>query len=606
MEDAIMIDDYTSLKSLVIEKPSPNDLEDLLCKSCDCFAENCAAILLTMGVDKDCVDINHMTPLMHAVIAGSIEITKLLITWECQIDTLGGVDGNSALHLASQRGYLEICRALLDAGANVNIRNEKEDTPLIVASVHGHLPIVKLLLEHHASINRRGYRECSALHEATEHGHYEVCSFLITAKAGLEDEDTFGNTPLICAAEKGHINLVLLYLAQGADVNRVSHSGTTALHYAAKEGWTACCKVLLHHGAEIDAQDIRRFTPLMMAALEGRRKVLQLMLDAKCNVNMVAYNRRTALHYAAERGYTECCRCLIDSGASLESLDGDKCSAAMLAALKGNLETLQLLIEKGADLTHWSSQDMSILHLSAEGGSVECCDLLIRCGISKDIRNCDGITPLISAIRYFRTTTVLYFINRGCSMEKLPGDTVTALNEAVCRDVDSFIIGKMLAHGANPNAVDRSHSLPLWHAVDNCNFEVVRLLLLCNSEFAQETKSVLAPCSPCSPIAHCVHKENPRLIQWLVAAYAEESAIVLRKMNLFYTIFHLEDPSVADLVSELTSQPQSLLRQCRRTIRKNLGFGMSVSNKISRLPLPTLLYNYMLFSDLDLPQEAAW
>ncbi|CAG5119476.1 unnamed protein product [Candidula unifasciata] len=589
MEDAIRTDDYSSLRSL-FQQLSGVELEAMLFKACDFGAENCAAILLNKGVEKDCVNNSRMTPLMHAVKAQSLEVTKLLVTWGCEVNTLLGTEGNSALHIAAEAGNEAICEVLIAAGANVNARNDKEDTPLIVASVSGHLPIVKLLLNHHASVNRRGYHESSALHEATENGHYEICSYLITAKAGLEDEDTFGNTPLICAAEKGHVNLVLLYLALGADVNRVSHSGITALHYAAKKGWAACCKALLHHGAEIDAQDIRRFTPLMMASLEGHKEVIQLILDAKCNVNMVAYNRRTALHYAAEQGYSSCCQILIEAGANIETFDSDKCTPVMLAGWKGNLETLKFLIDSGANLHHWS-RHVSILHLAAEGGSIECCNLLINHGVSINIRCCDGVTPLISAIRFFRMPVVDFFLNQGCSLEKLPSDDVTALNEAVYRDIDTSVIEKMLAHGASPNTLDRFHTLPLWHAIDNCNFTVIKLLLLCNSDY------------PMLSITHCVHKENPTLIRWLVAAYAEDAASLLRKMNSLYSVLNLEDLSIADLVSDLIMQPQSLLRQCRRSIRKRLGSGTSVNQKISALGLPSLLHNYMLFSDLELPSE---
>ncbi|XP_005100995.1 ankyrin repeat domain-containing protein 17 [Aplysia californica] len=606
MDDIIKQDDYRELQTqLALHKDGStqwNNLESLMFSCCGHGAANCVAILLELGVDKDCMDEQRMTPLMHAVKSGSVEVAKLLITWGCQINALGGVEGHSALHLAAVNGYLELCEMLVQAGANVNVKNEKEDTPLIVASVFGHLPVVKHLLNCHASINCRGYHECSALHEATEHGHYELCSYLIAAKAGLEDEDTFGNTPLICAAEKGHVNLVLLYLAQGADVNRVSHSGTTALHYAAKEGWTSCCKVLLHHGAEIDAQDIRRFTPLMMAALEGHENVLKLMLDAKCNVNMAAYNRRTALHYAAERGYSSCCRLLIHSGAWVEGLDADLCSPVMLAAWKGNVETTRLLLDYGSTLNRWSRLGLSILHLAAESGSTECCELLLEQGMDINIRGCENIMPVISAIRCHRMSAIRFFISKGCAMGKKTEDTHTVLNEAIFRDIDFDVIEKMLARGASPNTVDANSTLPLWHAVDSCNFPVIKLLLQCNSEYSVKTQSVLVPCSPCSPISHAIHRENPTLIQWLVAAYSEDVARLLRGTECQYS-----SPSgsshLLSLVRDLVKQPQSLLRQCRRAIRKQLGCGYVVNQKVCKLKLPTLLHNYMLFSDLDPPSD---
>lgn len=263
---------------------------------------------------------------------------------------------------------------------------------------------------------------------------------------------------------------------------------------------------------------------------------------------------------------------------------------------------MRLFIHNKADLHHWTSHDLSILHLAAEGGSIECCDLLIKHGISMDIRNTEGVTPFISAVRNFRLPTILYFLNLGCSLEKLPGEKFTALNEAVSRDLDRFIIKKMLACGANPNSVDHANALPLWYAVDNANFPVIKLLLQSNSDFSKQNESYASPCSPCSPIIHSVHKENPTLVQWLVAAYAEEGATILRNMNIFYAMLQMEDFSMAEIMSETLFKPQSLLRLCRRQIRKTLGSGLSVSSKISHLQLPPLLTSYMMFSDLD-PRE---
>ncbi|GFR60265.1 ankyrin-1 [Elysia marginata] len=420
--------------------------------------------------------------------------------------------------------------------------------------------------------------------------------------SSLEDEDTFGNTPLVFAAEKGSLKLLQLYLSHGAEVNRVSHSGTTALHYAAKHGWTECCELLLQHGAEIDAQDIRRFTPLMMASLEGQAGVLKIMLAARCNVNMAAYNRRTALHYASERGFQVCCELLLEAGACIESIDTDKCSPAMVAAHKGSAETLQLLLDVGAKTTGWTRQGMSILHLASESGSIACCDLLIERGFNRNIRCCDGATPLVSAIRSHRISCAHHLIDRGCSLAQRPGDVVTPLGEAVSRGVDPRLVHRLLVKGANPNTVDRFHTLPLWHAVHDLNYIVVKLLLQANSNHWKPTESMLYICSPCSPVSHTLHRDSPTLVRWMLAAYPEEAGAIFRATLADRNFSGQPSSETILLVQELTSSPQPLLRLCRRVVRRQLGAGFSVQEKISNLRLPSLLHSYLLFSDLDIPR----
>ena len=41
---------------------------------------------------------------MHSIKARSLEVTKVLIDKGCQLNTLGGVEGQSALHIAAQQG----------------------------------------------------------------------------------------------------------------------------------------------------------------------------------------------------------------------------------------------------------------------------------------------------------------------------------------------------------------------------------------------------------------------------------------------------------------------------------------------------------------------
>jgi ankyrin repeat protein len=64
-----------------------------------------------------------------------------------------------ALALASQFGYLEVVRLLLDAGENPNrfnpVGGHSHSTPLHQAAGNGHLGVVKLLVEHGANLDTK-------------------------------------------------------------------------------------------------------------------------------------------------------------------------------------------------------------------------------------------------------------------------------------------------------------------------------------------------------------------------------------------------------------------------------------------------------------------
>lgn len=56
-------------------------------------------------------------------------------------------EGNTALHLAAEKGYTEIVKKLLAEGADPDAKNAQGETPLLLATKGGHKEIVDLLLK---------------------------------------------------------------------------------------------------------------------------------------------------------------------------------------------------------------------------------------------------------------------------------------------------------------------------------------------------------------------------------------------------------------------------------------------------------------------------
>ncbi|CAG8580679.1 8634_t:CDS:2 [Funneliformis caledonium] len=98
--------------------------------------------------------------------------------------------GYTPLHYAARKGYLEICRTLIDHGANVNaITPELLSTPLHRASAYNHFNVVSLLLSSGAKHTLQDSDGKTCLHRAFENGSKDVILIL----KNLNDFESLSN-----------------------------------------------------------------------------------------------------------------------------------------------------------------------------------------------------------------------------------------------------------------------------------------------------------------------------------------------------------------------------------------------------------------------------
>jgi ankyrin repeat domain-containing protein 17 len=167
-------------------------------------------------------------------------------------------------------------------------RDKKGCTPLILAADGGHEKIVELLLNHGADMEAQSERtKDTALSLACTKGRYEVVDLLIKRKANLEHRNVSDYTPLSLAASGGFVNIINHLLRHGAEINSRTGSklGISPLMLAAMNGNTSAVKLLLDQGSDINAQiETNKNTALTLACFQGRHEVVQLLLDRKANL----------------------------------------------------------------------------------------------------------------------------------------------------------------------------------------------------------------------------------------------------------------------------------------------------------------------------------
>lgn len=90
------------------------------------------------------------------------------------------VDSPYPLHDAVKSGDLKKVRTLLEGkGMDVNAAGFMNDTPLHVAADKGDVEMAKLLLDHGANVHAKGFMEATPLNKAVERGYLEMAKLLL-------------------------------------------------------------------------------------------------------------------------------------------------------------------------------------------------------------------------------------------------------------------------------------------------------------------------------------------------------------------------------------------------------------------------------------------
>ena len=89
--------------------------------------------------------------------------------------------GNTALHLASANGFLEVVKYLInELHCDLNVKNKSLSTPLIWAAYNGHKKVVEFLLEKGADFDMKNINGKKASELAYDSGFYDISDILLT------------------------------------------------------------------------------------------------------------------------------------------------------------------------------------------------------------------------------------------------------------------------------------------------------------------------------------------------------------------------------------------------------------------------------------------
>jgi ankyrin repeat protein len=240
------------------------------------------------------------TPLHQAVRRGDVAAVERLLAQGADVNARDERQ-ETPLHLADDP---KIAEMLLAKGAKLDVCPDDIGTPLHGAATVGNVALIRLFVTKGAKVDaREPVTRCTPLHEAALAGQLEAARVLLAAGADPNAKDSIGGTPLRFAALKGHTELAALLLDNGGGVDAKGEDGDTALQYAAGEGYKSAVELLLARGADPNSKDSSGWTPLAHAAMNGREKTAAVLLARGADPNTKDDRGKTPLSIAREKGY---------------------------------------------------------------------------------------------------------------------------------------------------------------------------------------------------------------------------------------------------------------------------------------------------------------
>ncbi|XP_048242032.1 uncharacterized protein LOC125374739 [Haliotis rufescens] len=287
-------------------------------------------LLVLEGAELSLTDKYNMDCLILACYRGNVSIVKHLLSLKTfDINRRGGLQKQTAVMIAAERGHNDVYNLLVLEGADLSLTDENNSDCLMSACEGGNMSLAKHLLSLKTfDINRRGgSQKQSAVMMAAVRGQYNVFNLLVLEGADLSLTDRDNKDCLMLASERGNVSIVKHLLSlKTFDINRRGGSQKqTAVMMAAVRGQYDVYDLLVLEGADLSLTDGNNKDCLMSACEGGDVYIVKHLLSLKTfDINRRGGSQKqTAVMMAAERGQYDVYDLLVLEGADLSLTDED-------------------------------------------------------------------------------------------------------------------------------------------------------------------------------------------------------------------------------------------------------------------------------------------
>ncbi len=444
--------------------------------------------LISDGIELEMTNEDGLTPLVLAADRGHLDIVKFLIEAGAQLHHISEGNNWTALLLAADKGHIEIAQHLIASGFNVKklggpasvhaILNDHNDIASLLLE-HGvnpnflyddHIPLVSILADKNetellktyidsgADLNLADNDEKTPVFYAVFGGNLEALILLVNNGANVHHkfgENQFDLLNRACAGQSAEI--VSYLLDNGFSVENNSLDSQACMAEACCGGQIAIVDELVSRGLDVNNRSTNNDMALSMAVFSGHPELTEFLLskgadikaiDADGDGAMAAVFMKDHLDHLSWADRQNCMLQLLNVFES-HNFDFDLPDAGwgfppILKASYLDLdEVVAFLIEKGVDVNRVVSIEDSTtfpLKEAARHEYLETAQHLVGAGADVNAQANDGKTPLMTACEQSTLAMVKFLVEKGAKKSLADNAGKTALDYANEREAQDIVV----------------------------------------------------------------------------------------------------------------------------------------------------------------------
>lgn len=448
-----------------------------ICLAVQCRHRDCALLLLEyarthqLSLDLDSMDASGMNALLRACSQSDFALALEMIKAQANVNLCDGAGYSPLLYLAAgcdPMAYLA-CIELIRAGAELDHRNKRGESALIIATQQGNKFLVDLLLKLGANRDLEDGHACTALNYAWKQMRSEFVMRLsdpvlptpsAEAKTELLHQATKSlrsttaahevmlslQEPLMQAIESNDATQLMDALSRGADINALSYRAVPA-----KDDVMTVVRGKTQHSdyaqpiKEGARTNILRVSPLSYACALNAAPMAKLLLERGAKANLLIGDRSSALAVACEYHHAEVVHVLM-AGTPPHPLAPWHDTYVLLGLMKmGERESLNRLLQERWKWTFIPDTHYDLLPFVREG---RLSDLKELVALGLDMERCEGASYLLySALNENHLDVLRYLLEQGADPNQDPVLGVSLVQRA-CALLNAEALAILLQHGA--------------------------------------------------------------------------------------------------------------------------------------------------------------